>query len=652
MQGVSPEDLYLFKSVTQPLYKTHQSFFVENSIDRNNNQYLARLASLDAQGHYHVWADGGTNVNPQVSSTTLYYVHTGKKGGQLMKKSLKGGLTKQVPVKGSVSSLLLSGDQLFFKVVTGTEQPKFTTTKFPKVREVTKFQNKFDGYGWLPNHAQYKLCVYDTKDHQVKVLMSSKYNFALQSVSPDQQKVLFMTATKHPKTTYSEANGAFIFDVKTHQVTLLNQTLPDAVFTSAKFSPDGKWVGLVGSDNHAHGATTANFWLYNVASHELKDVTKDQDDVDVGYLGLLTGDFIQQQKGDEFYWLDNDHYLFHAYHHAHSQFYVGDTTGNVSLADNQKRDVYDFSPMDPYHLLICSSEPTSPCELHELDLKTDKETTLYNPNHVYEETHRYVKPTPFTYQSKDGKVTLDGWLMRSPKHLHDKSPVALYVHGGPHAAYGYTFFQEFQALCNHGYSVLYVNPRGSSTYGEKFAANVIGHYGEDDYDDVMSGVDAAFKNFSGLDSHHLYIMGGSYGGFMTLWTIGHTNRFTAAIAQRPVSDWWLMYGVSDCGVEFLQTELGKDLYKDKGALALYHKESPLTYVMNVKTPLMLQHGKYDMRCPISNSEVYYTAMKRNGTEVKFLRYPQSFHGVSRNGLPSLRVHRMHDIFDWLDEHNK
>ncbi len=137
---------------------------------------------------------------------------------------------------------------------------------------------------------------------------------------------------------------------------------------------------------------------------------------------------------------------------------------------------------------------------------------------------------------------------------------------------------------------------------------------------------------------------------MSTWAIGHTNRFKAAIAQRPVIDWQSLYGISDIGFWFCRTELKADLFKDPNGKEIYWKKSPLAYASKVQTPIRLLHGEWDMRCPISQSEEYFTAIKQTGTKADFIRYPQSFHGVSRNGLPNIRIQRIQDVYNWFDKY--
>ncbi|WP_252903930.1 alpha/beta hydrolase family protein [Secundilactobacillus oryzae] len=326
--------------------------------------------------------------------------------------------------------------------------------------------------------------------------------------------------------------------------------------------------------------------------------------------------------------------------------YTGDESG-VKLVDDQPREVYDFAVAGPNKVVLSVSKQDQPNELVELDLTTGAETSLFNPNADYERQHTYSSPKHFDYRASDGQA-LEGWYL-PPHNPKAKNPVLLYVHGGPHAAYGESFFYEFQVYTTLGYGVVFVNPRGSTTYGQDFVDDVTGHYGERDFSDVMSGLDYALEHFPELDADHQYIAGGSYGGFMTTWTVGHTDRFNAAVAQRSVTNWISMYGYSDIGFYFNRQELRADLFEE-GGVEKYWKMSPLAYAHNVKTPLRLLHGEWDMRCPIGQSEEFYTAVKQTGTDVDFIRYPQAFHGVSRDGFPNLRLQRIKDMDEWFSRY--
>lgn len=246
-----------------------------------------------------------------------------------------------------------------------------------------------------------------------------------------------------------------------------------------------------------------------------------------------------------------------------------------------------------------------------------------------------------------GGWRIEGWLLR-PRGFDSAKrwPLVLEVHGGPHAAYGNAFFHEFQVLAGRGYAVLYLNPRGSHGYGDHFVQACIGDWGGDDYKDLMAGVDHALS-LGWVDPDRLYVTGGSYGGFMTNWIVGHTDRFRAAVTQRSISNNVSAFGTSDIGWHFWESEHGGTPWRDPEKLI---ERSPLTYVENVRTPLLILHAERDLRCPIEQAEQLFVALKVLGREAVFVRYQDDNHDLTRGGKPRNRIDHCRRIVDWFDAH--
>jgi dipeptidyl aminopeptidase/acylaminoacyl peptidase len=242
----------------------------------------------------------------------------------------------------------------------------------------------------------------------------------------------------------------------------------------------------------------------------------------------------------------------------------------------------------------------------------------------------------------------DGWLMRPVGWKEGKrSPAILEVHGGPMAQYGWTFFFEFQLLAAAGYAVIYTNPRGSQGYGQDFCACIEADWGNLDYLDVMAGLDAALAANPWIDPARLGITGGSYGGFMTNWAIGQTDRFKAAVTGRSCVNEYSMVGTSDFGFIDMATYPNPPWESAE----FYRGISPLTHVAKIKTPLLIEHQEQDLRCPIEQAEQLYVALKVLGQTVEMIRYPGESHGMSRTGKPWHRVHRLEAILDWFRRYN-
>ena len=258
-----------------------------------------------------------------------------------------------------------------------------------------------------------------------------------------------------------------------------------------------------------------------------------------------------------------------------------------------------------------------------------------------------AEPERIEFEGADG-WRIEGWLMRPRDFDPAKTwPLVLEVHGGPHTAYGHSFFHEFQLLAGRGYAVLFTNPRGSHAYGEDFVKACVGDWGGKDYEDLMAGVDHVLA-MGWADPKRLYVTGGSYGGFMTNWVVGHTDRFRAAVTQRSISNNISAFGTSDIGWHFWEHEMG-DATPWRDAEKLIFR-SPLSYVTNVKTPLLILHAERDLRCPIEQAEQLFTALKVLGKEAVFVRFPEDNHDLTRGGKPKHRAEHARRIADWFDAH--
>lgn len=316
--------------------------------------------------------------------------------------------------------------------------------------------------------------------------------------------------------------------------------------------------------------------------------------------------------------------------------------GFTRLQEGGRRAVTAFSLGREGTVAFVAETPVTPGELW---LRTDggEETRLTRLNDAWCEQLVLSDPDgPFDANEHGVRY----WTLR-PRRPRDENPVVVEVHGGPHTAYGNGFFLEFQLLAAKGYAVVYGNPRGSSGLGHDYAAHVLGDYGGDDADDVLAIVDAALARL-GTPEAPVHLTGGSYGGFMTNWLVGVTDRFRSAVSQRSISNWTSMYGTSDIGPTFVEREIGGSPWADLDTL---WRQSPIRHAAEVKTPLLLVHSEEDWRCPIEQAEQFFSAIKRLGTaEVELLRFPGEGHELSRSGRPDRRVMRLEAMVGWFEAH--
>jgi dipeptidyl aminopeptidase/acylaminoacyl peptidase len=222
------------------------------------------------------------------------------------------------------------------------------------------------------------------------------------------------------------------------------------------------------------------------------------------------------------------------------------------------------------------------------------------------------------------------------------------IHGGPQTQYGYFFMHEFYYLASQGYVVYFSNPRGWRGYGEEHTRGIWLDWGSKDNIDLMAWADYAEK-LPYIDPSLMGVTGGSYGGYMTVWIIGHTDRFKAAVTQRCVSNFVSMWGSSDYNWTFEREISNKPPFAD---LQTYWDHSPIKYIGSAHTPTLVIHNENDHRCPIEQGEQVFVALKRLGVETEFVRFPEEFHGLSRTGRTDRRIARLNHILGWFEKHLK
>jgi len=289
-----------------------------------------------------------------------------------------------------------------------------------------------------------------------------------------------------------------------------------------------------------------------------------------------------------------------------------------------------------------ATDVTHPTELFIANTDGSNERSLTSFNAKINAEVAWSDAERFTYPSVGG-LEVEGWLMKPYGYQPGKKyPLVLYIHGGPHSAYGENWFDEFQNLAAAGMFVLFTNPRGSSGYGADFTYSTRGRWGAEDYQDLMKAVDIASKR-PDVDSTRMGVTGGSYGGFMTAWVETKTNRFKAAEADRMISEWTYWYGASDAQglTEF-------EFYgKPWDNFAMYDSLSPIRHVSKVKTPTLIIQSEDDFRTPMGNAELWFIALKKQGVPVELVRYPRSTHELSRSGEPWLLVDRLGRLRQWF-----
>ncbi|HQD60228.1 MAG TPA: S9 family peptidase [Propioniciclava tarda] len=296
-------------------------------------------------------------------------------------------------------------------------------------------------------------------------------------------------------------------------------------------------------------------------------------------------------------------------------------------------------PGDPTRIVVTLATPDSPPEVGILDA-SGALTVLTDFSGRLRAASPGVRPIELTATASDG-YAVHGWVyVPAGDGPH---PVLLNIHGGPHSTYGPAFFDEFQVYADAGYAVVACNPRGSGGYGEHHGRVIKDAMGDLDASDILSFLDHALASVPGLDASRVGVQGGSYGGYMTAWLIGHTDRFAAAIVERGFLDTESFIGHSDIGWFFVEEYNGTDA-------AHRATQSPMSFASEVRTPTLVIHSEDDLRCPLGPALRYYTTLKLNKVDAELLVFPGENHELSRSGTPHHRKQRFEAILDWWGRH--
>lgn len=352
----------------------------------------------------------------------------------------------------------------------------------------------------------------------------------------------------------------------------------------------------------------------------------------IGSDARLGGGKVNKVVGDRYYFLTTEgdgSYLKYV-----------DKTGFVSepLTPDGSADSFDVSGEN---ILVCGMFGQT---LPELYLNGKQVTNL---NTAWYEEHTVVTPEFHSFIN-DG-YDIHGWAMKPADYVPGKQyPAIVHIHGGPRTAFSDIYHHEMQVWANAGYFVLFCNPRGSDGRGSEFGF-IQGLYGTVEYENIMAFTDEMLKKYPEIDPNRLGVAGGSYGGFMTNWVIGHTDRFAAAVSQRGIADWVSFEHTSDIGYYFTYGQQGATTAEN--AEKLWEK-SPLKYAHTCTTPTLFIHADEDYRCPIADGYAMFTALKKAGCDAKMVVFHGENHELSRSGKPRNRIRRMEEILGWMDKYLK
>ena len=340
--------------------------------------------------------------------------------------------------------------------------------------------------------------------------------------------------------------------------------------------------------------------------------------------------------------IDGDHlYFISTLGYSSNLFRIG-LEGVLERLTNEQGSVDEFDVSNG-QVYIIAMRQLQLQEVYSVSIRDETMLTSFNLEVLKEKSLSI--PEAIVFHNDD--VELTGWVMKPCGYdVKEKYPAILNIHGGPKTVYGTVYFHEMQYWANKGFFVLFMNPRGSDGYGDKFA-DIRGKYGTIDYEDLMVFTDKVLDSYPAIDRFRIGVTGGSYGGFMTNWIIGHTSRFKAAVSQRSISNWISFFGTSDIGYYFTDDQNTATPWSSHRKL---WEHSPLKYADKVQTPTLFIHSEEDYRCWLAEGLQMYTALKYHGVVSRLVLFKGENHDLSRTGKPRHRVRRLKEITEWFEKY--
>ncbi|ANY69493.1 peptidase [Paenibacillus sp. BIHB 4019] len=657
---IEPEDLYNYSWISDPSLHpvTSSVAYVYKEIDQDKNDYKThiRVVTIDGQEDASL-TDGSKDFAPSWSpdGLKLGFLRVNENGKQLWLADVSAGTAAQLTsAKHGVAAFVWSpdGSAIAFTSRISEEEAQGKLTKEEIVKQESRRGRSYErtipkaeGSGWWDGRYS-QLFRIEVTSGEVTQLTSGKFNVSQPVWTEDGSKLAFLSK----KIDDSELDPDLIayqdlFTVSAVGGELCRITDHSLSISQFSYSPDGSTIALIAEDRKYGSGTQSN--IYTVPSSGGAPVAWQETDVQVGNYILNDMRTAAVMPGPLFA-KDGTSVFAIGTHHGQAQLYRFREAGAPEPVSSGERDIYQLEESrDSRYFIVLSMDAHGSGELYRLDRLSGEELRLTSWNKAAMDELDISIPETLWFDSTDGD-RIQGWMMRPPALPQgEKAPLVLVIHGGPHAMYAPAYSHELQTLASAGYAVLYVNPRGSFGYGQRFAQSCRGDFGGGDYRNLMDAVDVALERFDFIDPERLGVMGGSYGGLMTNWIISQNNRFQAAVSQRCISNWLSFYGTSDIGISYTEGIVGGNPWEQQGLLL---EKSPLTYVSQVKAPVLIMHGEQDFRCPVGQSDEWYTALKRLGKQTKLIRYPGSNHAFLKNGKPSYRVEALREVNAWLDKH--
>jgi len=491
----------------------------------------------------------------------------------------------------------------------GTEEQRKDYLKSEKksalYEDIDELPYYYNGQGFQANKVK-QLFLYDIKKEQLKRLFDEDFSVGLFTPSADAQKIYYTGKKTEDVKTFT--SKIFQYDILTDEHKVIYDQTDLAI---VKLEEINQKLIVAAKDMLTYGLNQ-NPDFYHFVDGKLTLLVPFKESI-----GNTVGTDMRLLSSELSFIKDNQLYFVSTID-DHCEVF------RLSL-DGQVKSVYQmpgaidalFTVNGDVYVIGMKDQKLQ--ELYHLDFIEEKLTMLTRLNTNVFSKHYVAKPKKVRLKKAHHEVK--GYVLLPKDYDQSKQyPAILDIHGGPKTVYGSIYYHEMQYWANQGYFVFFANPRGSDGKGDAFA-DIRGKYGSIDYDDLMDFTDVVIKKYSAIDQQNLFVTGGSYGGFMTNWIVGQTNRFKAAVTQRSIANWISFYGTSDIGYFFASDQTAGHPLLDMDKL---YSQSPIKYAMEIKTPLLFIHSDKDLRCPIEQAQQLYAVLKTNKVDTKLIWFKDMF----------------------------
>ena len=649
LRGITPEDYFAFEFISDPNISPDGKLvaYVVTKIDRAQNRRNSAIWMVATDGSRGPWQ---FTTSPQNSNSprwspdgkSIAFISsrsesaaaagsTDQPRNQVWLLSMNGGEAKRLTsLKNGVTSFRWSPDGSRLVVVSRIGPSDSRTSDVKDRSDVRHYKNssyKFNDSGWFDDRRTHLWVVEVNSGNAKQITEGDDWNDSDPQWSPDGKRIAFVSNRTGKE--YEENRNSDVWVINADgSGTLTKISDHDESDNQPRWSPDGKSIAFTGE---VHERDHPKIWLAPSSGGTVSVLAANN-------LDLIPGQLEWSDNGKSLYFetgVKGELHLFRV--DVPTKTVTQVTPGaravrNVDFNFATGRMVYlanDFKHLDDLYI-------------SDLDGKNERELT--NLNEALWKQIQFADVERFTYKSADD-WDIDGFFVKpigwQPGR---KYPLVLSIHGGPAGQYGVDWYHEFQVYAAKGYAVLFTNPRGSTGYGQKFERGIVNEWGGKDYLDIMNGLDAALKKYPWIDPDHMGVTGGSYGGFMTNWIVGHTNRFKAAVTLRSLSNFISDDGTRD-GAYGHSPDFGGDIFQK---MDLYWDRSPLKYASNVKTPTLILHSDNDFRVPIEQGEQWFRALKHFGVTTEIVFFPRENHNLTRTGEPKHLVESLNWQLYWFD----